>query len=239
MEEQQQKDYVGVWIPAEISERTDLSPREKWLWAEIAGYKECWASNARLAERMQVSENWISVHLSRLIELGLIERCGFNGRFRKIRVQTLSKNKGRVCEKTKADFVKKQRQTLSKNKPENKVKNKVENNSFTKVKLLANSDVKEVDEKVEYGNPEVNAFIKAFNEVLELPNRATKMDRYAASNFLRRYDHDELRRLLAMVKASTLDKYAPRIATIRDLQSKEQNLRLWAKKRYDERVEVI
>lgn len=239
MEEQQQKDYVGVWIPAEISERTDLSPREKWLWAEIAGYKECWASNARLAERMQVSERWISSCLSKMIKLGLIERCGFNGRFRKIRVKGRIKVLGSLEEKFKADLKKSSRQTRRKVQPENKVKNKVENNSFTKVKLLANSDVKEVDEKVEYGNPEVNAFIKAFNEVLELPNRATKMDRYAASNFLRRYDHDELRRLLAMVKASTLDKYAPRIATIRDLQSKEQNLRLWAKKRYDERVEVI
>ena len=239
MEEQQQKDYVGVWIPAEISERTDLSPREKWLWAEIAGYKECWASNARLAERMQVSERWISSCLSKMIKLGLIERCGFNGRFRKIRVKGRIKVLGRLEEKFKADLKKSSRQTRRKVQPENKVKNKVENNSFTKVKLLANSDVKEVDEKVEYGNPEVNAFIKAFNEVLELPNRATKMDRYAASNFLRRYDHDELKRLLAMVKASTLDKYAPRIATIRDLQSKEQNLRLWAKKRYDERVEVI
>ena len=92
MQEEQPKDYVGVWIPAEITEREDLTPLEKWLWAEIAGYRECWASNAFLAKRMGISENWVSQRISKLEKLGLVEKVGFNGRFRIIKVSLLQKS---------------------------------------------------------------------------------------------------------------------------------------------------
>ena len=122
MQEEQSKDYVGVWIPAEITEREDLTPLEKWLWAEIAGYRECWASNAFLAKRMGISENWVSQRISKLEKLGLIEKAGFNGRFRIIKVSLL--------QKSKSAFYKNQSQPFTKIKPENKVKNKVKNKTI-------------------------------------------------------------------------------------------------------------
>ena len=122
MQEEQPKDYVGVWIPAEITEREDLTPLEKWLWAEIAGYRECWASNAFLAKRMGISENWVSQRISKLEKLGLIEKVGFNGRFRIIKASLLQKSKP-ACYKN-------QSQPLTKVKPENKVENKVENKTI-------------------------------------------------------------------------------------------------------------
>lgn len=81
------KEYTGVWIPADVMESDQLSPMEKILYGEIAGFRECYASNAWLANRIGRTERSVQMMLAKLIKIGFVEKCGFNGRFRLIRVR--------------------------------------------------------------------------------------------------------------------------------------------------------
>jgi hypothetical protein len=66
------KEYTGVWIPADVMECEELSPMEKILYGEIAGFRECYASNAWLANRIGRTERTVRRMISHLIELGFV-----------------------------------------------------------------------------------------------------------------------------------------------------------------------
>lgn len=89
------KEYTGVWIPREVMECEQLTPVEKIAYGEIASFTKCYASNAWLAKRIGKSESTARNCVSKLKKLGFIEGCGFNGRFRIIRVL---KNSQSACE---------------------------------------------------------------------------------------------------------------------------------------------
>lgn len=90
------KEYTGVWIPREVMECEQLTPVEKIAYGEIASFTKCYASNAWLAKRIGKSESTARNCVSKLKKLGFIEDCGFNGRFRTVRVL---KNSQSACEK--------------------------------------------------------------------------------------------------------------------------------------------
>jgi len=81
----------GIWIPNEIWERQDISWLEKLIFGQIdkmtssAKDESCFASNKWLAERFNVTETTISVSISHLRKLGLIEQVSFDGRRRVLR----------------------------------------------------------------------------------------------------------------------------------------------------------
>lgn len=111
------RDFKGVWIPKEIYLCGKLTLVEKILYAEIDsldGEDGCFASNEYFADFLGVTQNKISVGISKLKELGFIRQVAFDGRKRILKVvkndkaefvksnnQTLLENKGRPCEKTK------------------------------------------------------------------------------------------------------------------------------------------
>ena len=74
------KEYTGVWIPKDVMECKELCATDKMTYAEIASFTECYASNEWLAERIGRSVSTASKSVNRLIELGFVEPCGFNGR---------------------------------------------------------------------------------------------------------------------------------------------------------------
>jgi len=119
------RDFKGVWLPAEIYLDDRLSWTEKILFVEINsldGQQGCFASNAYFAKFLGVSENRISVSISKLKKLEYIEQASFNGRKRVLR--------------TKADFVKTKRQTFRKQKGsflENKKHNNTDSNKDYKL----------------------------------------------------------------------------------------------------------
>ena len=80
------KEYTGVWIPREVWEHPELSNTDIRCYGEIAGFNEFYGSNAWLAKKMNCSEKTASRAICNLLSLGLLENCGFNGRFRKLRV---------------------------------------------------------------------------------------------------------------------------------------------------------
>ena len=84
MDETHDRPCKGIWIPIEIWDRTDLSPRERILWAEISAFtmphhpdpmrRGCFASNAWLAAKLGVSQGQVANLISGLVAKGLVVR---------------------------------------------------------------------------------------------------------------------------------------------------------------------
>ena len=88
------RQFKGLWIPAEVVERSDLTAVDKMLWADIdsfSGNDSTWfKSNRRAAKDMGVSERTITRGLTKLQQCGLIRATQFDGRVRHY-VSTLSR----------------------------------------------------------------------------------------------------------------------------------------------------
>ena len=85
----QNRRFLGIWIPASIWNRKDLLPTEKILWAEIQSLSNedgiCFASNQYLAEFLGISERYIRKILEKLKRLELVSFEGFDGKIRYLR----------------------------------------------------------------------------------------------------------------------------------------------------------
>ncbi len=81
--------FTGYWIPVELS-KMDLSKTEQFLLSMIDSLEEdapnfCFASNAYLAEKMELSESQVSRYITKFKKMGLVEEAGFNGRRRRLK----------------------------------------------------------------------------------------------------------------------------------------------------------
>lgn len=75
--------FTGVWIPAGVFQRADLSMTAKLLYGVIAGLDGsdgCYASNAYLQRHLGLSERSIQGVLKELDDATLIRREDFNGK---------------------------------------------------------------------------------------------------------------------------------------------------------------
>lgn len=111
--DKQQRDFKGIWIPAEIWLNDSLSFLEVILLAEIdslAKDEGCYASNAYFAEFLGVSETYVSKAISSLTKKGLVYQAAFNGRNRILKTK---------LHNSKADLNKSTRQTITKVQPYN------------------------------------------------------------------------------------------------------------------------
>lgn len=202
------KEYTGVWIPAEVMESEDLEPLDKLVYGEIASFRECYGSNAWLAKRIKRSEKTASRSVQKLIQLGFVENAGYNGRFRILRVvkyvqsewTNMSSLNGQECP------------------TENKVKNKVKNTS--------NDGGEPQAEKAEYGNHEVNALLELWEHETGLTANVAKANRLAAYNLIRKRGFNGAKEVVELcgraIKSG--DRYAPRVASFRDLQGQYEKL---------------
>ena len=136
--ENPRKEYTGVWIPAEVMECDALEPLDKLVYGEIASFRECYGSNEWLAGRVKRSVRTVINSVNKLVELGFVERSGFNGRFRTLRSAVF-------CRAGVQNIAQQKCQILH---TENKVKN-ISN------KLDSDEVQNEVVEKSEYGNHQV------------------------------------------------------------------------------------
>ena len=76
-------------IPVEVFNNKKLTPTDMLLFGFInilSGKKECFATNAFLANQLGVSQGQISASISRLTKLGYIFSPGFRGRMRILKV---------------------------------------------------------------------------------------------------------------------------------------------------------
>lgn len=84
-QENNQRNFIGVWIPKHIWERNDIKPLAKMLWAEITALEKeegCFASNAYLADFLGVTERYIKELISELKEKKLLYQVKFDGKRR-------------------------------------------------------------------------------------------------------------------------------------------------------------
>ena len=76
MEQQQKRDFKGVWIPKEIWLAKDLTLTEKALWAEIDsldGKDGCWATNAYFEQQLGLKKKTVSELINGLVKKGYVK----------------------------------------------------------------------------------------------------------------------------------------------------------------------
>lgn len=102
-----ERDFKGIWIPAEVWLDERLNPLEKVILVEIdsldCGDKGCYASNEHIAEFCKCSESKVAHAVSRLVELGYVSRKSFDGRQRILqsRLANFARRNSKFC---KADM---------------------------------------------------------------------------------------------------------------------------------------
>lgn len=98
-----ERDFKGIWIPAEVWLDERLNPLEKVILMEIdsldCGGKGCYASNEYIAGFCQCSESKVSHAVTRLVELGYVSRKSFDGRQRILqsRLEKFARKNSKVC----------------------------------------------------------------------------------------------------------------------------------------------
>lgn len=97
---------------------------------------------------------------------------------------------------------------------------------------LENLDQQKQDETTQHGNDTVNDLLTFWLEEVGEPiiNRI-KANRRAAWNLARKYSKEELEQAIKLARVARFNDFAPHIADFVDLQSKWQQLKLWAEKR--------
>lgn len=114
-----ERDFKGIWIPAEVWLDERLNPLEKVILMEIdsldCGDKGCYASNEHIAEFCKCSESKVAHTVTRLIELGYVSRESFDGRQRILqsRLANFARQNSKVC---KADVQNLQESNIDSNK---------------------------------------------------------------------------------------------------------------------------
>jgi DNA-binding transcriptional ArsR family regulator len=82
--------FTGIFIPVEILNIEELSCSECFLLSWIDAlydeeHKGCFASNEYFMKKLKLKESTVRAHISKLVEMGLVERVSFDGRTRVIR----------------------------------------------------------------------------------------------------------------------------------------------------------
>lgn len=221
------KEYTGVWIPKAVMECDDLSPVDKLVYGEIACFEKCYASNEWLAKRIGRGATTASKCVSKLIEAGFVEQCGFNGRFRLVRVVRNCK----PCRKLKGCLAENDKAALQKIANIDKSKEQSIDNLDTKVsKEESHVEVVKVDKR----NQDINEAFVIWEEVMGYPLHETTKERFSINSILRRKEMnlDKLRILIRLVEASQHDKYKRfSISSFTDLMYKTNDLMAWAKEK--------
>lgn len=226
------REFTGVWIPAEIILDENLTAIERIAYAEIASFREFYASNAWLANRLGKSEPTARRIIASLIDKGYIERAGFNGRFRKLRAGRPLRNEqgaqnraGRVIKNEQAD--RSEMSTIEQSKEQSKESSKEEAQG-------AADDQQKKSES--YGNADINRLLKLFETETGIATANTQQNRRALYSLIRSRGSEgaESAVRLAGTAMRSDDQFAPRIASPRDLVGKYEKfsaLQAWSIKR--------
>lgn len=221
------KEYTGVWMPKEVMECQDLAAIDKLTFAEVASFDICYASNEWIARRIGRSVTTASKSISRLIELGFVEACGFNGRFRQIRVVKNCK----PCRKRQGRLVKNDKAALSKTTSRD--------NSIDKSIDIVSKDTKAVQplavEPVRTQRSlDIDQAFVIWQDVIGYPLQAGKKERLSVNSILSRkgMDLEKLRLMVRLVAESQSDRYKRfSISSYTDLLYKTNELMAWAREK--------
>lgn len=97
---------------------------------------------------------------------------------------------------------------------------------------LANLDRRSDDETTQHGNDVINDLFAYWLENVETPlTTRVKANRRAAWNLAQKHSKETLEQTIQLAALARFSEFAPAVADFVDLQSKWQQLRLWAEKR--------
>lgn len=123
MTQQNERDFKGVWIPAEVWLDDRLTALDKIILTEIdsldTSERGCYASNAYIADFCQCSEAKVSKSISLLIKLGYVYLQHFDGRQRELKSR-FTKNTRLPCKIYEADSENLQESNIDNNQVINK-----------------------------------------------------------------------------------------------------------------------
>lgn len=224
---QPQREFTGIWIPAVIIDDPELTPTDLIVYAQIASFNCCTASNQYLAELAHVSERSVQRTLRRLEAKGYIRTEVTHSKANISQRKIFAMGVENYAEQMQ-DGMTNCRGGDDKLSPNNKEDNK--DNTLVLDKSNTNEQSSEIRhvEKSEYGNSEINSFIKSFEETLGLPIATKqKLNRYAAKRLLARYKPEGCAKLITLASMANTTPYAPRIANVMDLEQKVPNLFVW------------
>jgi DNA-binding Lrp family transcriptional regulator len=199
----------------------ELTPLEKICYGEIASFKTFYASNAWLAKRLATSERTARRCVAKLLELGLIEGDGYNGRFRKLKTAERRPQMATMATSGHSDWPNLATQTGHLCPPENKVENKVENS------LL---EVKGAKAPEKFGNELVIKAFELWQHYIGFAPKNSAENRRAAYNIMRAKDKGErwLEQSLQLLLKANEDRYSGiKIASLADLQRDWEKVYAW------------
>ena len=224
---QPQREFTGIWIPAVIINDPELTPTDLIVYAQIASFNCCTASNKYIAELAHVSERSVQRTIRRLETKGYVRTEVTHSKANISQRKIFAMGVENYAEQMQ-DGMTNCRGGGDKLSPNNKEDNK--DNTLVLDKSNTNEQSSEIQpvEKSEYGNSEINSFIKSFEETLGLPIATKqKLNRYAAKRLLARYKPEGCAKLITLASMANTTPYAPRIANVMDLEQKVPNLFVW------------
>jgi hypothetical protein len=172
MEQEQKKEFTGVWIPKHIIEDESLSMTDRTIYAEINCFDVCYKSNAKLGERYGLKPNTISIVVSKLIKKGYVISLGMaEGRFRKLKAVTDKPNQRQGMKKIKGTLSEKSKAGCDKNQT---IDNKEDNNKDKVTLLRKVSDLKKSQSKPKTKNPSFSVEETEIANEFDLPTPVKK-----------------------------------------------------------------
>lgn len=229
-EMEQQREFTGVWIPAQVIEDESLTAYDLIVYAQIASFQVCTASNEYLAKIAHISARTVRRSIVKLESSGYI----------RVRTVTTAANYSR------RHIVVEPRQIVMGGmtachggydsvSPNNKEDNKEDIVILDKSNITresADSSDLEAEPVESYGNSEINEFIALWEQEIGVPiTSRVQKNRYAINRMLKKYGHQGLSQLIHAAAVASSDRYAPSISSFEDLEKKLSQLLLWAKKR--------
>lgn len=193
-------EYTGTWIPKAVMEDENLKPVDKILYAEIASFIDCFASNKFLAERVGLSERGVQDAIKRLRDLDYITSTAFNGRTRTL-VATQNLRGSTTPEREAAP-----RQDVD---IDNSIENKVDNT----MAVIKKEDI-----------PEVIEIADSWQQTYGFKMKSPASEKLFIRKLIKNYGADRTTGAITAAYAIREMEYAPVITSFRDLWYKWEKL---------------
>lgn len=231
------KKKVRGWTPTPnaIYRNERLSYKAKGLWGYLNSKPEGWSfSEGRIAAEAADGRDSVNSGLKELEKEGLLVRTKVSQGYANWKVIYELKEPGYEDEFVTGKYVdEKYVNVKSRNIV---IQNEVTKNEERKIKVAKATLAQAEDEnekeplKEAYGNKDINDMMATWEKETGLTQQNTQANRRACWNLIRKYGRDQLEKLIRTVAAAQDDRYAPRISNFSALQSKQDDLILWAKK---------
>lgn len=215
-----------VILTQEILCDKQLNAVEKLILARMSGFSEFFEAATTTAELLGTTELVVQRSKRKLLKLGYIKEKANTGRGKVY--EFCHESYIRRDKKVTSDMTKKSHQTLQKSHIENKERINIDHSN-------GESEKKEAVEKSEYGNPQVNEILALWDDEVGIPAKRDQATRRAAWTLIQKQGIEGARSVLKLIGRSIRegDRYAPQIASMRDLWGKYgklDKLLVWAKR---------